>query len=128
MKSPGKQKEARNRAAPGCRSKLEFPFHKEEKKKEPKEFIEDFLIRFRPKIITPKLDEPQPQVPAAPQKKIGAEHFTFSSGETPPVTPPRKLQGPPGLETREYPNLSPKVPPRHEGKAIAQNNLSIVIK
>ncbi len=38
----------------------------------------------------------------------------ISSGETPPVTPPRKMLGPPGLEKREFLNLSPKVPPRHE--------------
>ena len=81
---------------------------KPKKKQEPKELIEEFLTRFRPKA-TPKLDELKPQAPAAPQKP-GAEHFTTSSGETPPVTPPRKMQGPPGLESREYPNLIPKVP------------------
>ena len=89
-----------------------------------KELIEEFLTWFRPKTNNPKPEEPTLEVPSAPQKP-GAEHFMISSGETPPVTPPRK---PPGLEKREYPKLSPTLPTRQEGKAIAQNNCTIAIK
>ena len=54
------------------------------KKKEPKELIEEYLIKFRPKVGEKKSpDEP---------KTKGAVHFSISSGETPPVTPPLKMR------------------------------------
>ena len=89
-------------------------------KKEPKELIEEFLIKFRPKVVERKAQ-------AEPEKK-GAEHLSISSGETPPVTPPRKMQGPPGLGAREYPTLSPKIPSKLEVKTIALTNRMIVQK
>ena len=38
------------------------------------------------------------------------------------------MPGPPGLGNREYPSLSSAVPPRHEEKTTAQNNLSTTVK
>ncbi len=74
---------------------------------DPKEVLKRFVTRFGPAL--------KPEV----------KHFSLG---TPPISPPREVTSPPGLGTREYPILSPKVPPRHEEKVIAQSNRNSTIK
>ena len=109
--------------ATSIRSVAEEPREAKEKTKDPKEVLREFVNKFQHRA-SPKPKYVYHKVPLGtliPE----AKHFTLG---TPPVTPTRTLTSPPGLGTREYPILSPKVPPRHEEKVIPQNHRALIIK